>query len=83
MGKGPEAIAFLEKTLIDGGPDPEVYYLLGDLYFQAGQWLKARTNFEKLLQRDPSYTNAGRVRHLLGELPVSEGSLGDGASGRQ
>ena len=83
MGNGPEAIALLEKILVDGGPDTEVYYQLGDLYFQAGQWLKARTNFEQLLQRDPSYPNAGRVRHLLGELPISEGSLGDGASGRQ
>ena len=36
MGKGPEAIALLERAFIDGGPDTEVYYQLGDPYFQAG-----------------------------------------------
>ena len=72
QGGSPEvALALLEWTVEEGGDEPLLHGLIGQLHRQSGRWEQARSAFEKALRHD--HTNLefqqalAHVCHELGE----------------
>ena len=68
MGRTQEAILLLERAAELVGSDPVIFSHLGDAYFTAQDWDRARRNWEQALTLDPAQT---AVRERLKQLPAT------------
>lgn len=50
--------------------DPEIYYLKAGVFYNLGQFEKARTNIEKAIELRPGYEEAQKLKDLILALPA-------------
>ncbi len=70
LGDRPEAIEILEKAVPRFPADPNINYLLGNLYFRADRYSEAEPHLLTALKHKPS---AGNIKHLLASTWSSMG----------
>lgn len=73
------AIPLYETALVKG-PSPNLHYNLGNAYYRAAEWGRARLHWEKALAMEPRHTSARHnLRVLLREQGLPESPSGPGA----